>query len=434
VSDLLRGAIATANGTNNWTSVDELFVNTGLSRSASDRPKFPDASSADSTIDAIKKYIGRIFVDGNVVSSGGGATVFALTGAVLCSNPEGTSTPSSDCVDQFNKLALKVKVSGGLDLTVQVGPANLEPLVLRVRTGKSLAVEVDLDAGQKALEFINQTLASRSPFNGSTVQASGRASVTLEKFGADDFGLSQAVLSPVAVTVTDQSGVSRRFNLESRSPTTSVRIEGPAHRGTVTVELGKATWNSPYRDLFGGGAQGPLDISVAGVGAQLKLEDGKGSSLLGVTLGNAQSFLAYGGRNFITADLNETQGRKFDVSWSKTAQGLSFVLTPGVDVKVYTGLAALNAATGGGRADPAFDDTTWQGTFAAQSGNPTVEAIPSTANFGGGVKLVNGTLTLKSNRPIDTPRTFNAGVCLGGGSGSSSRNPVLDAFAATNCP
>lgn len=433
IAELVRGAIATASGTNAWTSVDEFFVSTGLSRSAADRPKFPDASSADSTLDFVTKLTRRIFTQANVVSSAGGATVFALTGAVLCS--DGNSAPSMDCVETVDKLGLKVKATGGLDLTLQVGPSSLEPLVLRVRGGKSLALELDLDVGQRTYEFVAQALGSRSSLGSTTIQSAGRVSFTLEKFAADDYQLSQAVSAPVAVTVTDQQGVSRRFNLESRSPAIALRLEGPARRGSLTVDWGKATWSGPYRDFNASSAlPGGLDVSLAGLGAQLKFEDGKGSSVAGLTLGNAQSFLSYAGRNFITVDLNDGLGRKVDVGWSKSARGLSFVLTPGIDLKVYTGFAVLKTPTSGST-DPAFDDTSWQGTFSAQSGNPTIEVIAPTQGSSGGVKLVNGAMTLKSNQPTDVPRTFNAGVCLGGGSGGSSpRNPVLDALSAVNCP
>jgi hypothetical protein len=337
VRQLVRDALATGNQTNNWKSIDDAFVNGGT------RPKVPEASSADSSLDLYAKFATRIFDEKNVVSSGGGATVFGLTGTLLCSGPDGTTRPDSKCVTQIDSLKLQLKVSGGLDLTLLVGPEALQPLTLRLRAKKSIAVEYDYAQVEKALVFVNSTLTTDSPFNGLGVVAKGKLEWKLEKNGADDFTLSQSVLEALSIEVTDKMGISRGGSLEARSPMLALRVEGPARKITATVDVGRAEYHGLYRDLFGVKGNAPGVLSIAGLTGQLIFEDGKTHSLKGLGIGNGQTFLSYAGKNVFTLDFNRDSGRKVDLSWATSVAGVRIEASSPLTLEAFTGFEALAA-------------------------------------------------------------------------------------------
>lgn len=443
---LIQEALETGQQTNTWQSVDRLFVNSGAT-SASARPKMPDATASDATMDLLAKYSDRIFADENVVERPVGALIFGLSGTILCTDPRGTTAPSPDCVQQVDKMQLRLKATGGPDLTLQVGPDHLEPVVLKLRAKQSISVEEDLGATERALLFLNSALGTSSPANGATFTASGRVELKLLRHGDHDFTVSYSNLAPIDVKYTDAAGVQRSWTSEARTPVASVRVEGPARKLTVLVDQGRLEGRGLSTDYYYGGSSvssvdggstyvpptpAPISYLLAGLSAELNLAEGKDPTLTRVGLGDQQSSITWDGRKLLSVDLNATMGRHFDVAWKPVGAGARLDFTPGVEAAVYLGFAALPADA---KADPSFLDTTFTGSFKAASGPASMELVPSTANTSGSVRIVAGTLSLSSSQPGQAPRQFTAGTCLAGRSSSvDGGNPVLDVFSAVACP
>lgn len=190
-------------------------------------------------MELVAKYSEKIFADGNVVDRPVGALVFGLSGNILCTDPPTNALPSPDCVSQLDKLQLRLKATAGPDLTLEVGPDHLAPLVIKLRSKVSFAIEEDLDATQKAALFINQALGSGSPLNGVTINAKGRLEFKLLRNGDHDFTLSYSNLAPLEVEYVDAAGFERSWSSEARSPVASLRVEGPAKKLTLLADQGR---------------------------------------------------------------------------------------------------------------------------------------------------------------------------------------------------
>lgn len=437
---LVREALETGQQTNAWDSLDKLYG------SSSSRPKMPESTASDSALDVLSQYSDRIFADSNVVDKPFGAEVFALSGAILCTDPQASYPPSPDCVQKVDSLQLRIKVSSGLDFTLQVGPNHLEPLVLKLRTRSSISVEVDLEAAEKAMLFVNTELGNSSPLNGATLTAKGRLELKLQRNGDHDFTLSQSNLAAIDFKLVDANGVVRSYVSDSKSPVYSLRIEGPARKATVVMDQPRTEAHALSTD-YGGSSIAisnpdggityqnvpavPVAMKLSGLSAQLVVQDGKDPQLTHVGLGDDQSSITYDGHPLVTVDLNRSMGRHFDVAIKPSSTGLRLDVTPGIELIVHTVFSVLPAVY---KANAAYADTTFTASFKASSGPASVDFVNGTANSSSAVRISAGTLTLSSTQPGEAPRTFSAGTCLGGGSSSSSSNPVLDTFSSVPCP
>jgi hypothetical protein len=64
----------------------------------------------------------------------------------------------------------------------------------------------------------------------------------------------------------------------------------------------------------------------------------------------------------------------------------------------------------------------------------TVGAVPATASFGGGIRMLTGTLTISSSA-APAPVVVPTGKCLTGQSSApAGAHPVLGAFSVVDCP
>lgn len=430
VQNLVREAWETGAQTNNWRSVDDFFVQSGASTSTSSRPRIPAASQLDSGLDSVSEVLARVFTEGNVVDTAGGAVTFQVRGLDVCSN-------SPDCISQVDRMDIRVKAWGDMDMALLVGPQRFEVSVLRIRAGKSIAWEVDLAQAQQASAFLTQVLNTNTGFQlpYATLTASGKYELKLEKNAAMDFTLSQSILTPLTWAMTASDGVTRTASLEARSPAYSVRVEGAARKLTALVNLGQTSYRGLWKDFGNSGASGPIEILLAGLSGTLVFEDGKNEQRLeNVGIGDGQSVVRYSGRDVLTVDFNKNDGRRVNITASPTARGVSLSASPGLQVEVFTGFGALDAELGADAYQNELKNSRYEGSFTASSGQtPAVEILAPRGQTSGALQLSRGVLRLSVNDPRVAPRSFSAPMCLGTG-GSTGNNSIVEGLSAVSCP
>ncbi|MCC6332517.1 MAG: hypothetical protein IT380_00855 [Myxococcales bacterium] len=416
VKQLVREAYETGALTNSWRSVDDFFVNTGLAGAAASRPRLAGVSNLDPSLDEVSALVGRVLTEANVVSRSGGAIVFRVRGVDVCAGRNGAAPPPG-CVEQVDRLQLDVLAQGQVDLTLRVGADHLEVLTLRIREGKSLALESDLA----------QVLAAWAALSGGAptqVQGAGRVEVRLEKNGPQDFTFSQSVLSPLNLAVTPSDGVRRTLSVAA-STLLSLRVEGPARRLTLAVNLGQLDAAGLGGDLLDDALVGPAQLSLAGVTGALVVQDGQAHRLERVSLGSGPSVLRYRGQDAFVVDWNSRHGRAADFTATAEAGSLSVLVTsPGLDLQVASNLELLEADLGRALAKE-FRGARYDASLTAPSGQPTVRFLAPTASRGARLMLANGVLSLAVNDPAVAPRTFTGPVCL---APVSSVTPPANAF------
>ncbi len=376
---LLSEALETARLTNGWASVDDVFVSNGWSSSAAARPHVPEASQSSEALDLVSKFADKLFAESNIVERPAGALVFALNGAIVCTDPRhNAATPSASCVADVDALQLRVKVTSGLDFTLQVGPSRLEPLVLQLRAKKSISLITDLGPMKDVVAFVNETLNENSPSPDSTFSGSGRVEVKLEKNGDFDFTLSQSTLS-VLEGKWVQRGLERTASIAAKSPMLALRIEGPAHRATLTLDVGRTDAHFFVSDLSrpaDGGVGTPVVFTLAGVSGEGVVSDEHAWQLTNLGLGDGQSTITTAAGTIASIDVNAALGRRFAVSGKGVAGGTQFELTPSLEAVVFSGFAGVPEWAS---VDSSFANSTFTGSLKAASGAPTFDVLKRTA-------------------------------------------------------
>lgn len=433
VDSLLTSAIATARTTNTWSSIDSTYTMGERVGTVRQRPTVPADTSSNDLMRWLRKYTSRIFTDANVVSSGGGATVFGVTGDIICFDPEYPQYPASaECVRQVNAAQLKLKVTAGIDITLQVGPQNIEPIIVRIRP-KSLSYEVDLAKSQQASAVLSQAFGQS--WASWSMVSKGRYEMKLEKFDELDHQVSINVYEPIEVMVTDDRGIQRGYTTQARSPIASLRIEGQNRRATAVANFGLTTYRGVGTDWFGysSTATAPLEAKLAGFTAQAIWQDGQAQQLNNVSFGDSSSTVTFAGQTILAVDMNAACGRKVEGKYSRTVSGTdSFTLTPSLSVTAQVSMAPLIAY--GINIEEPWRNTTYVGEFSALTDGVELQWLRPTNSFSGAFKLAKGSLSLSSNNPAYARRLFPEGVCLGGGDHGTNYHPLMDLFAMVPCP
>lgn len=431
VQSLVREAWVTAEGSNQWSTLDSSLLALGVSAEArATSMRVPAVSSLDTSLDAVKQRIGAIFAESNIVDRSGGALTFQVRGVDVCTSDSGALDAS--CADSVDELHLLVRASGDLDLALLVGTEKAELFSLEVRKGVSLAVVVDLARSLAAVAAIQS--AQGSPVSSTTYDAKGKVEWRLTRHGANDFTLSSAVLAPVTYSMT-VDGVLRTATIGVKNPLASLHVEGPAKRATVQFGYGEVKYTGLLRDLFTTetASSRPLEAFLSGAGFTLVFEEGKTARLENLGLGGATSTLKSGSDTLLSVDFNKDHGRAVGATWAPTAAGFALTFTPGLQAEAHFGLGAIESATL--TVDPSQRNSTWSASFLGQGGKaPSVEFFTQrgTAADAPFARLVEGELHLSIDEPAAS-RSFSAPSCLTSSSGETSSTWV-ERFASTACP
>ncbi len=431
VKSLLREAWSTGEQTNSWAGLDQTLAALGMSADArANSVRVPAVSSLDSGTDFVTKRIDRVFAESNIVDKSGGALTFQVRGVDLCT--DNNNALDASCAQSIDKLQLRIRATGDLDLALLVGADKAEAFVLEIRSGVSIAVVADLEKTVAAVTALQEAQTGMSVTYRFT--ATGKVEVRLLKNGTNDFTLSTAVLVPLNYEMAGTDGVTRKVSVGAKNPVASVRIEGPARRATLKYGAGELRYTGLARDLFGldGTNSRPLDAFLSGADGTLIFEDGKTPRVEGMGFGGGTSTLKSGNDVLLSVDFNKDQGRAVGATWEQTAQGFKLAFTPGLQVNAHVGFGVLASATYSVAAE--YSNATYAGSFLAPGKTPTVEFFTRNTTSGGAIgRLVEGELKLSVDDPRVAPRSFAAPMCMGSSSGTAT-NPFVESFASVACP
>lgn len=431
VQSLVREAWVSAEGTNQWPTLDSSLLALGVSAEArASSARMPAVTSLDTSLDSLKKRVGKIFAESNIVDRGGGALTFTVRGVDVCTTDTGSLDAS--CADSIDKQHLAIRASGDLDLALLVGTEKAELFTLQIRKGVSIAVIVDLARASAAMAAF-QTAQSGATVT-YTFDAKGRVELRLTKNGAGDFTLSSAVLEPVTYAMTGSDGVTRSATVGAKNPVASIHLEGPAKKATLQYGYGEVRYTGLLRDYFGTETTSarPLEVFLSGAGFSLVFEDGKTARLESAGLGTGTSTIKSGADTLLSLDFNKDQGRTVAATWEPTAQGFKLNFTPGLQLNAHVGLGAIESPTY--VVSPEHRNATYTASFLAPGSAPSVEFFThratSEAPF---ARLLVGELKLAVDDAAIPARSFASPTCLASFSGTRT-NTYVESIASVACP
>lgn len=431
VKALVREAWVSAEGSNQWATLDSSLLALGVSaESRASSARVPPVSSVDTSLDALNKRINKVFAEANIVDRSGALT-FTVRGVDVCTNDNGALDAS--CADSVDRMKLFIRASGDLDLAFLVGADKAEAFTLEIRKGVSIAIIADLEKSIAAMIAIQQAQQGMSVTYSFT--AKGKVEMRLVKNAKDDFTFSSSVLSPVSYSMVGSDGVTRTATVGAKSPLASIHLEGAAKRATLQYGYGEVRYTGLLRDYFTTETTStrPLEVFLSGAGFSLVFEEGKTAKLEGVGLGTATSTIKSGTDTLFSIDFNKDQGRAVSATWEPTSAGFKLNFTPGLQVDAHVGLGVLASSTY--MVAPEHRNATYAASFLAAGSTPSVEfftnrAATSNAAF---ARIVTGELKLSVDDPNISARTFAAPACLASFSGTRG-NTYIESVVSAACP
>lgn len=285
----------------------------------------------------------NVFSDANHKGDG----VYALPAALFCSATTDPTTgdPAGEvnaaCAEQFNKLALKIKVRGDeseLEFSLLLGPSENEPFFLTL-SKRSLKLAVDLGEGADAVAELADVFDGQAP----NLRAAGRIATSVAVSGEQkvtfQFTIEKAVSLAYAEdpTVSLDSAAATRFS-SAAAPVYTFSIDGKAQTVTGALALGETKMHTPADDLNG---EPMMDLDLPGVTGSITVAPGEPVKITGIGLGGRTLTVDANGTRAMSLDLNPQHNRRFDVTVSEAAGKVTFAVSPALDLRAQIDRAAL---------------------------------------------------------------------------------------------
>jgi hypothetical protein len=443
----VQGALTTAG---EMSEVKQLFESLEI-KVPTDDAVFAEADGSDGFDDQelaaeINDFLARfIFTEDNVESSSGDSVTFLLRGAVVCSAvtetecaaPWGGPTEctsgqaSQGCIETVDKLQIRIVAtlvgSDGVDLELRIG-SGPTVITLRLRPD-SVTAELSLTGAAQAAQRIAE-LTGESIELPQTME--GTLSVGLILDGPKDLRLRSSVTQAVKVEMKAQGDLLYRVQVEQRDPLAELRLRSAPPAIELTVDWGAVEVLLPARDVWEA-ASGSLSLVLKGLTGKLATDGKGGIALTGLGLGAGASTLSWDGKLLAQVDLNADSGRKFDLQlapWQGDLPACTF--TPGLDLAVKLQLAPIEPFLDE-PLEPWARDESYR-LLLAGNGGAQVTPLRETPGFGGGVKVLQGQLTLQSLvQPASV--VVPTGSCLvWHDEPAPGGHPLLGHFTSQACP
>jgi hypothetical protein len=382
----------------------------------------------------------RLLAPSNIESKTDTEVVYLLAADPTCRKlpsqlDAGQAAPLDDsCARDLAKLQVRVVLRAdgdGARFTVQLGPDRLELSAFVVHSDL-LGWESDLDQARRATDYANMALGKAADKGPSPLtRLEGRIAVGLHKLGDKKVTLSFGVLEPVALETKDAL-----FTTGKSDPLIAVGADGVARQLTFTLGLAATEVRTTWDPRGTGVVNKDLLVSIGGLhGATTVSEGSKEILVKGAGIGH--SFVAVRGANVFELDFNPAHGRTMDVTL-RPAPGSDAVqveLAPRFDVTLAPKLQAI--ASDYKEPPPAHLRDESYGILLDPGAAPraVVQLVGRSGGFGGGVKVVAGTLTLSARGAPGAAVAVPAGQCLTGNDHpAAGAHPILGGFAAVGCP
>ncbi|MCC6619997.1 MAG: hypothetical protein IT385_02000 [Deltaproteobacteria bacterium] len=315
----------------------------------------PDEQTMHERIDELADRLAdELLVAANVTHEEVGVVVFTIPIASLCP-AEGDAPADAECVARFTANPLSVRVvsyaPGELELTLQVGADALAPLVVTLGRTR-VAAEIDSAALLTSLERLGTTLLDTAERADelTLLAATGRVRLELDKRGVRTVELALTVSSGLDIEA-ELGGHPIALTLARSS--LSLVLDAARERVSLTSDVGALGARLPYQlmadmtaedDAEPATVQGELVLDLAGQGARLELDEAAAELRVeGLGLGARRSTLSLAGSVVVGVDLTAGRGREIAATLRQDADGLSLVVSPGMELVLELGLDKLAA-------------------------------------------------------------------------------------------
>jgi hypothetical protein len=216
-----------------------------------------DAKEAiDELVDTLRE---KIFTDANLESEDAESATYLLGANVLCENddsesiptpggappPVGEDAPDADCVEQAQKLQIRLRLTapsdGDIDVELLLSASRRNPATLELHDDH---VGLVVDLGE-----VKATLDALGEDTGELEAMSGTLALEILRYAALDYGLRFSVRTPLHVGLLHDDGQPINVNLAANVPTAELRLDGNARQVTGTYNLGSLKVVAPL-DAF----------------------------------------------------------------------------------------------------------------------------------------------------------------------------------------
>jgi len=399
----------------------------------------------DDTADRLKVWLReRILADTNLESHTDDEAIYLLRPDPTCrqlpqdGDPPGTIPPiDQHCVDQLTRLEVRISLRAdgdGVRLAILVGPQRLELSVFTIHSDL-LALDVDLPKAYAATQYIDQTLGSDSPMNGTQYEAlMGKLRLAVHKDGEKKVTGSYSVLQAIRIATHDANGnVGPDVSMGASDPTLAVTADGVNESLTVKVAVATLDEKGTWDPMGTGIANRDLHVVIGALTGQATFTEASDQlAIKGLGFGDV-TVDAHCARLF-DLSLNPNDGHRFDLTLSADAndQALAEVV-PRFDLALGFHLGAVASELSSPPASYLVDET--YGVDLDNGGAAAgVTGAPASGTFTGGLKVTAGTLTISSSK-APAPVVVPAGKCLTGqNTPPPDAHPVLGKLAVVDCP
>jgi hypothetical protein len=395
----------------NTEAVRSLIDTLGWSWSGSDTIKADswDSKEVAAQIDeALGKYI---FVESNVEGSSSDSITFLLRGSTLCQDVE-HSASRADCVEAVDRLGIRITATmvdaDGVDLTIALG-GGPGVVTLRLRPG-SITAELDLAAARQAAIQLAALMETSLPDLPGVME--GVVSASLIRNAPGDLTAKVGILKAVRVEGATDRGA-YKVRSQARDPLAMVRYQRASQALSASVDWGITEVLLPASEVLRE-SSGVLQVMVQGLSASVSTpSSGKKLEIKGLSLGQGKSWARLDGQTLVEVSLNPAvDGNSFDLGLFPEAGALPrCVVSPELDLTVKLHLAPLASSLDD--LEPWALDDVYRLSLSSASGDPEVQPIGEQGGFPGGLKVLQGTLTLQSlGAPAPAKVSAAAGTCL----------------------
>lgn len=395
-----------------------------------------------STTKALDEFLGKaakeakehVFREEFVERKDGNMVVYKINPVSVCGS-------SSECVSKLTENPVRFPVTANsddsLNIVLLVGQAEHAPAAARLGT-TAVSARVNLAEVMDTIRLFAKT-EDQASF---PERLTGVLELALEKRTDSEFALSGSVIEkfdllvgqakgkPVAVTV-QPSDPTWELTLNSATNTLGYAVNLGAVDGSVAgaavcnSRCGSKERSGTFSGHFGGYS---LKTSISRAATELTVSD--------IGFGNETSYVDLNNDRLGALDVNANNGRKYSMTYKKTAEGTLVTFEPALDMKLAL---MLNKLSDSMRVDmPSWLNDEIFEVMLGGTAKPSVLIPAATCNPDGSLtsksqlQVVSGELTV-SSKALPGKVTVNAGMCLLPVDGTNGDDNPVSRFKAGTC-
>jgi len=443
-------ALDTTNGTT--VATDGLVVATGSNRCPGSNSTGAVATTSNnvdsipkSTTDSLADLLRRVrdeakahvFREEFVESQNGNQVIYKVDPAQACDG-------KSDCIDKLTanplRFAVTANTDSSLNVALLVGQDRHSPATALLSDNK-LSIRGNLAEFMDSIRLYMTTDQQKNL----PERFAGVAEWSIEKRGDGDFAIGYSILEKFELLTGPAKGKPISVTVQPSSPTSRITINSVTNTigfqenvGTIDVSVaGAAVCND---DLKCGAKEqsGTFGLHLAGAtGEFATTANASEITFSDLGLGAESSYLASNGQHLATVDVNPNTGRKFSMSFKKTADGTLVTFDPALDLQVAMAMSNLSDSM---RVD--MPDWLSNEVFDVTLGGapkPSVLVPAATCDANGQpqtkdqLKVISGNLELEATS-LSTPIDVASGMCLLPVDSSASQPHPFSLVTAGVCP